>query len=833
MESENIDYNYSKEHSTENTPNINKKISSPLSLENQINFNSTEVLNTSFELEDNININNEMNIINEQRKLNIFSINEDQPKNENKIEDNNQINYKAEDKKDTEKISEEEEELFSFKRGSLIDDLSNINNIKVTKLKSLRISGHKPQFVAPRNTIMPKCMTLGKNRNSKLRKTLFMGNDYNKMKRISITNFNQINNKINKNKNKFNEIKKSIRNSRNYVRYENMFLDDEIFLKAPGSFPDEDEGNYLLKVNFMNENFYSEEDNLSNNDYINKVPLRQTNSISYNSNLEQNLRSKYLSKKNSGGSFDKIEEEDDKEDTDIINNSKISEKIEKENNMYVDEEKEIPGKNILYAENLKKTNNFEEGKFSRSLVSFENESKIEYMSLNLFIKKIALYNFRIFYPELYKAFMQQYSIFLSVPSFIEKIVQAFELYFNKNNKITSELIDLLNKVISENYQKIKDDAILLEKLQNFYLFIKNIIFNEIDLGLAKDIDNIYYILFESDSEEDVDYSRHFLQRQKSNSIFFKSKNIYSNIFNKMKNDKSKNPPPKKKKMMMKLKTVSTLVSYRYFYIFNHDEMEIAEHLTCTSYQMMRNITQSELLNKNFTSKEKLVKAPNVMKMIDRFNKLVLFVIEDIFSYDDKKTRCQAMEKWIDVAIKLQELHNYNDLVMINTCFVNYTLNKLKLTFKKLSNKYKMIIKEMNGFCSSKECYLYIRKLIYNSKGIPYIPYLGIILKEIINIEEMKYIVGENNINFSKILKLYNVINKFNEFKKTKFSFGKSKELDILRNLKPKTENELDALASLIEPKLKVFAKRGNKKRLTNTDIFYYEKKMNEPSKKNE
>ena len=139
---------------------------------------------------------------------------------------------------------------------------------------------------------------------------------------------------------------------------------------------------------------------------------------------------------------------------------------------------------------------------------------------------------------------------------------------------------------------------------------------------------------------------------------------------------------------------------------------------------------------------------------------------------------------------------------------------------------------MNGFCSSKECYLNIRKLIYNSKGIPYIPYLGIILKEIINIEEMKYIVGENNINFSKMIKLYNVINKFNEFKKTKFSFGKSKDLDILRNLKPKTENELDEMASLIEPKLKIFAKRGNKKRLTNTDIFFYEKNINEPSKKN-
>ena len=106
-------------------------------------------------------------------------------------------------------------------------------------------------------------------------------------------------------------------------------------------------------------------------------------------------------------------------------------------------------------------------------------------------------------------------------------------------------------------------------------------------------------------------------------------------------------------------------------------MEIAQYLTCVSYNMMRNINQKELLNKNFIGKEKGTRAPNVMKLIDRFNKLVYFVIEDIFSYDDKKTRCQCIERWIEIAIKLKELHNFNDLVMVNACFVYMTMNKIK------------------------------------------------------------------------------------------------------------------------------------------------------------
>ena len=791
-----------------NTGVINELTSPSLLSQNYSIINSIEPETSLFDLSDNININDEKEINNEKRKIKIFNfIDEDNSDKKNQIIENKKEN---ENKNDI-KIDIKKENENIFKRASLTRDQ------KLTKTKTLRQSKNlKSNYVTARNTIFPKNLVnslMGnKNKNyDMIRKTLMLNNDFNKMKRISITNFNQ------NNKNSINHIK----NIKNCIKYENMFLEDEYFLKAPGSFPDEEEKNYLLKLKFLEENNYFEDENIENNEYIDKPLIRQTNSISYNSKLEKNIKNRFVM---NSLTFDKIEEEDDKEDNCI--NDRITVVNNAIKNLYNDED-ENPGKNILYAENLKISNNFEEGLFNKNLVTFDDESKITFISINLFIKKIALYNFRINYPILYKAFLQQYNIFLSGPLFIEKIIQAFELYYNNYDKVSSELVYLLNTVISENYDKIKEDIFLLEKIKDFYSYLKVYIYTEAKTALEQETDSIYYILFEiepdEEEEEEIKYARRFvLERRKSNSIFIKSKTLYSNIFNKMKTEKK----PKKRRLFK----TKTTISYQYFYIFAHDSIEIAEYLTCISYQMMRNINQQELLNKNFTSKDKATKAPNVMKMIDRFNKLVLFIIEDIFSYDSKKLRCECIEKWVEVALKLKELHNYNDLVMINTCFVNLTLNKLKLTFKKLSNKYKNIIKEMNSFCSSKQCYINIRKLIFNSKGIPYIPYLGIILKEIISIEEMKYIINENNINFGKIVKLYNVINRFNEFKKSKFSFEKSKELDILVYLNPKNEDELEAMVSQIEPKCKLFAIRGNKKRLTNTDKYYYDKKLHEPNK---
>ena len=151
--------------------------------------------------------------------------------------------------------------------------------------------------------------------------------------------------------------------------------------------------------------------------------------------------------------------------------------------------------------------------------------------MNVLIKKIAIYNFRVVYPLLYRAFLLQYNIFLSIPLFIQKIMQAFELYYNNDNKITDELINLLNKVVSENYDKIKDELFLIDKIKQFYLYIKENIYTDMESALEQEIDNIYYILFVSDSDEDIEFSRRFaLERKKSNSIFLKSREyivIYS------------------------------------------------------------------------------------------------------------------------------------------------------------------------------------------------------------------------------------------------------------------------------------------------------------------
>ena len=109
----------------------------------------------------------------------------------------------------------------------------------------------------------------------------------------------------------------------------------------------------------------------------------------------------------------------------------------------------------------------------------------------------------------------------------------------------------------------------------------------------------------------------------------------------------------------------------------------------------------------------------------------------------------------------------------------------------------------------------------NRRGRFHVPYLGILLKEIVNLEEKyKYILNNGNINCCKIQKLYIIINQFFSFKNNPFTKQNDNNLDILENLTPKDEDQLEVLISKVEPKLFITAGE-DLKRKTKTDVFYY------------
>ena len=609
------------------------------------------------------------------------------------------------------------------------------------------------------------------------------------------------------------------------ISCEDIYLGNEMFFSAPRSYP----GDYEKRNKFLTDFalMYNKKNSNNHNSiysYISNSGKSCNNHDSCNrdsNNLERNSCNNNLSTNNMSNnclieeeeyddddyavfhnnSFDNLDEKKEsshlKDFISSINHYRISTNIfSDEKNIYIDED-EIKNENIFFIENETELNNL-------NYYSKKNKCNISYISLNLFIKEICTGNLRSKYPILYKSFINQYQEFLSIPSLIEKIIDAMNFYIKKMGIEIPDLISLLNKIISTQFKKFENDDELIEKITAVYKDIKQL--KWIDDSLGKEIDNVNFILSSNNSDDfDVEFTKYLISdRRKSKAISIRSSAKLRTSINKAKNKNL------------------------YFNIFDFSDDEIAKNLTLISYKLLSCIDVNELWIGKFTKEDKYIKSPNVMKVIDRFDKLMLFIIEDICSYETNKARAKLITKWANIAKRCRDLHNYNDLLIINQCFNNNLLKKMVSTWKKLPKSTLELIADLNKFCTNQQCYINIRREIVGCKHIAYIPYLGILLKEIVDIENKdKYAekFGEYNcINCVKLQKMYFLVNKFFEFRNYTFTFTQVNELNILNQINPKSREEIEEMIINNEKNkftIKQLIQSSNKKKPTKTDQLFY------------
>ncbi len=607
------------------------------------------------------------------------------------------------------------------------------------------------------------------------------------------------------------------------ITFDDIYLGNEMFLSAPKSYPRDNEKNnnflndfckmYSRKIsnNNRNNSCYSFTSN-SNNSNSNRDSNNCENNSSNHNNSSTNNISNYslaeeeeydddevgIFRNNSYNNFfDKKESSHLRDFLSSINNYRISTNIfSEEENIFVDED-EKKDVNIFYIENEKELTEL-------SYYSKKNKCNISFITLNLFIKEICIGSLRTKYPILYKSFESQYQEFLSVPSLIEKILDSMNFYIKKIGIEIPDLVFLLNKIISTQFKKIEDNKELIDKINNLYKSIKKL--EWISGSLEKEIENVNYILSSNSNDDfDLDYTKYLISdRRKTKAIVIRPR--------------------------ARGKAINKKTTYKnpYFYIFDFSDEEIARNLTLISYKLLSSIDFNELWNGNFIQDDKYTKSPNVMKVIDRFDKLMLFIIEDICSYETNKARVKLITKWANIAKTCRDLHNYNDLLIINQCFNHTLIKKMVSTWKKIPKSTLELISDLNKFCSSQQCYINIRKEIVGCKHIAYIPYLGILLKEIVDIKnKYKYAekIGDYNcINCVKLQKMYYLVNKFFEFKNYSFTFTQVNELNILNQINPKGCEEIEEMIINIEKNkstLKELIQSANKKRPTKTDQLFY------------
>ena len=266
----------------------------------------------------------------------------------------------------------------------------------------------------------------------------------------------------------------------------------------------------------------------------------------------------------------------------------------------------------------------------------------------------------------------------------------------------------------------------------------------------------------------------------------------------------------------------------YFCITDWPTEEIGNKLTQVTLSLLNKIHRRELYKALFLKKEKEKTCPNVCNSINSFNKLTSFIIEDVLSYNTPKMRARVYEKWVQVCDFCRSIKNYNDCIAIYSALNNYIITGLNLTSKEIKHKTKSTFEQISIFCSCDANYKNIRNDMHTceDRGITFIPYLGMLLRDINFLEEStKYINQKGCINLDKIERINDLIEKYYKYKtneeiiKTYDIKNCSKELSFFDKLEIIKEEDLENMASNIEPEYK-YNKTENK-RLTLIDKKYF------------
>jgi len=265
-----------------------------------------------------------------------------------------------------------------------------------------------------------------------------------------------------------------------------------------------------------------------------------------------------------------------------------------------------------------------------------------------------------------------------------------------------------------------------------------------------------------------------------------------------------------------------------FDIFNWDPIEIARQLTIFTQYLYRNIDCQELLSGRWTKNDKMEKSPNITLLINRFNKISKWIMEEIMSYDYSRDRCKVVEFFISVAEELKNIHNLNDCFAVITAFNHLSIKNLKRTWNKVTDEAKNKLKELSDLCSILKNYENIKKeyLEYrnnikdiNSISEGCIPYLAPYLKDLAFLEEgQKYFNKNKLININKIIIVGKIIQNIKESQMFVYEYKPVYSLAVLSDPDPLDDDKLTSLSESLEPKFNL-SHRTKNKRITNSDIM--------------
>ena len=225
---------------------------------------------------------------------------------------------------------------------------------------------------------------------------------------------------------------------------------------------------------------------------------------------------------------------------------------------------------------------------------------------------------------------------------------------------------------------------------------------------------------------------------------------------------------------------------------------IAEQLTLREWDLFRGIPDSDFLNKVWLQKPP--PSNNVLvQLVNNFNLISLWVASEIVKTEDLKERVQVLKKFVNVCDFLFELGNFNGLMEIVAGLSMSAVQRLGKTWSFAGSGTKSTFERFSNIMVTKLNFQTYRHALSNVK-LPALPYVGVLLRDLIFIEEGNPQTLSNGFfNFDRIHLLGKFILDIQRYKFTSYDIPVSPPIqNYFSSLKPLQDEELYQASVAVE-----------------------------------
>mmetsp|Transcript_20105 Transcript_20105/g.28152 ORF Transcript_20105/g.28152 Transcript_20105/m.28152 type:complete len:698 (+) Transcript_20105:164-2257(+) len=242
---------------------------------------------------------------------------------------------------------------------------------------------------------------------------------------------------------------------------------------------------------------------------------------------------------------------------------------------------------------------------------------------------------------------------------------------------------------------------------------------------------------------------------------------------------SESPAPVKK--LPKLKRTGTKSQFSLHYkkiktvedieFIDIEPSEFSKHITVGDWKVFSKIKSSELMHKAWSQQDKEKSAPNLIKLIERFNRLANWVASEIMLTPNPKQRVIVIERFITVMKDLIELRNYHSLWAIYSGLNKGCILGLKNEWKNVGKKYMATMQKVELMLDPRNNFKNYREYIRDCQ-LPFLPFEGIFLTDLTFLDENPDQL-DGLMNFTKIDILGDILQIMKRVQSEAYPFGES------------------------------------------------------------